>query len=417
MRPLTSIDAIAFAELLSRCRDAGEHPAYPPNGAFVDLERDGRHYWYYKGYERATDGAPARQTLKYVGLVGDPDVDEAARKHDREREAFKSRRDLAARLRRAGLPTPQPVEGAVAEVLQREGYLANGSCLVGSVAFQTYAGLLGVRLPEAGFRTEDLDVAQPPGVIVPPDGQPLRLLEALRAVDTTFEPIHDQRHPTLIAGFRNRSAFKVEFLTTVRSQSDAAAFLVPLSASSSVGAQSLKYLEYLMKEPDTSVVLYGAGVVVPVPQPMRFACHKLIVSVLRSAPGQAVGSPEKALKDVQQAETLIAASIHARQSTALGAAWLEAWNRGPNWKRVLRSGSLKLKPDALSTLAEGCIEASALDGSACPFDDAGRARQSLLSGRSDCGPGAGGGVEQTMKPKSLQPRPRSRKRTDGGLEG
>ena len=72
MRPLASIDAIAFAELLSRCRDAGGHPAYPPNGAFVDLERDGRHYWYYKGYERATDGATARQTLKYVGLVGDP---------------------------------------------------------------------------------------------------------------------------------------------------------------------------------------------------------------------------------------------------------------------------------------------------------------------------------------------------------
>ena len=149
---------------------------------------------------------------------------------------------------------------------------------------------------------------------------------------------------------------------------------------------------------------------------MRFACHKLIDSVLRSAPGQAVGSPEKALKDVQQAEPLIAASIHARQSTALEAAWLEAWNRGPSWKKFLRSGSLKLKPDPLSTLAEGCIEASALDGSACPFDDAGRARQALLLDRSDSASGAGGGGEQAMKPKSVEPRPRSQKRTDGDLE-
>ncbi len=59
MRPLASIDAIAFAELLSRCRDAGGHPAYPPNGAFVDLERDGRHYWYY--YQAAIKLRPARQ--------------------------------------------------------------------------------------------------------------------------------------------------------------------------------------------------------------------------------------------------------------------------------------------------------------------------------------------------------------------
>ena len=86
MRPLSSIDAIAFSELRGLCRSETRGSPYTPNGAFVRQDRGGRLHWYYKGYERPVDGSPGRQTLKYVGAVGDPAIDQAAVEHERRRE-------------------------------------------------------------------------------------------------------------------------------------------------------------------------------------------------------------------------------------------------------------------------------------------------------------------------------------------
>jgi hypothetical protein len=66
------------------------------------------------------------------------------------------------------------------------------------------------------------------------------------------------------------------------------------------GAQGIPYLDYLLKAPVRATYLHDDGISVMVPQPARFALHKLIVAANRD-----VGAQAKARKDVAQAASLI----------------------------------------------------------------------------------------------------------------
>ena len=71
----------------------------------------------------------------------------------------------------------------------------------------------------------------------------------------------------------------------------------------------LRYLDFLLYQEVNAVALHGAGVPINVPDPTRFALHKLIVAQLRH---QGVArSAAKSRKDLQQAQALIA--VLARQ--------------------------------------------------------------------------------------------------------
>ena len=67
-------------------------------------------------------------------------------------------------------------------------------------------------------------------------------------------------------------------------------------------AQALRFLDFLIREPEPAVLLYGPGIYVNVPAPQRYAIHKLIVS-RRRREGAA-----KRDKDLHQAEALHRAS-------------------------------------------------------------------------------------------------------------
>ena len=134
-----------------------------------------------------------------------------------------------------------------------------------------------------------------------------------------------------------------------------------------LGAQRLRFLDYLIADPVPSLVLHDAGVAVTVPQPMRYAVHKLMLAALRGSGAGAAASP-KSVKDLAQAELLVEAAPAARAEIELGTAWLDAWGRGPAWRKVLREGTLKLLMPPLQGLASAVIESAALSGAACPFD-------------------------------------------------
>lgn len=67
---------------------------------------------------------------------------------------------MVSSLRRAGLPGPDPFAGDVTKALAKAGLFRLRSVLIGSVAFSTYAEMLGVRLPAAAMQTGDADFAQ-----------------------------------------------------------------------------------------------------------------------------------------------------------------------------------------------------------------------------------------------------------------
>ena len=241
--------------------------------------------------------------------------------------------------------------------------------LVGSIAYQSYAGLLGVRFPDAQYRTGDLDLAQDHGVSVALDDQVAPLVDVLRAVDPSFMPTEAWHSPNVVSGYRNAAGFKVEFLTTSRGKAEYRDRLAKMPALGGVGAQPLPFLDFLIREPVRSVLLHDAGVGVIVPAPARFAVHKLIVASRRE-------NRAKVNKDLAQAETLIEALSDGGRSTDLGLAWTEAFSRGPSWRQSLARGAFRLPDQAAEALKIAAIQV-ATAGTDVGFERGRAARETL----------------------------------------
>jgi hypothetical protein len=253
--------------------------------------------------------------------------------------------------------------------------------LVGSLAYQTYTGILGARLPGELMRTEDVDVAQFYGVSAFIEDQMPDLGDLLKAVDPTFGPVFAGNGGNLISAFRNATGFKIEFLTPNRGAKEFSMKLARMPAlGPSIGAQVLRYLDFLIREPVRSVLLHESGVGVLVPAPERYAVHKLIVATQRTALGA-----EKASKDIDQASALIDAFDLRKRNADLGFSWIEAWKRGRGWQRRLALGAMRLSDERFAKLSEGVMQAAKLEGNGGDRFGLGSGREGLLSAAGKSG--------------------------------
>ena len=125
----------------------------------------------------------------------------------------------------------------------------------------------------------------------------------------------------------------VDFLAPKMRETDDVLMLQPLG----VYAQTLTYLNFLIAEPIPAVALYRSGTLVQIPQPERYAVHKLIVAQRRP-----IGSEAKARKDLAQAELLIRILAEDRPY-ALEEALERAMAAGPKWRDAIGK-SLRQKP-------------------------------------------------------------------------
>ena len=82
-----------------------------------------------------------------------------------------------------------------------------------------------------------------------------------------------------------------------------------------MAAQALKFLDYLLEAHIPAGVINGGGVLVNVPDPARYAFHKLLVSRSRD-----LGSQMKVEKDLYQAVQLMNMLIEDRPGD-LSLAW------------------------------------------------------------------------------------------------
>jgi hypothetical protein len=102
--------------------------------------------------------------------------------------------------------------------------------------------------------------------------------------------------------------------------------------------QPLAFLDYLLEDLSQAVVFSTEHIVlVNVPNPIRFAVHKLIVSAERQGTYRL-----KAAKDIAQAAHLFA-TLMKQQTDGIGAALEKAHRRGPGWAQRLSQGSAKLQ--------------------------------------------------------------------------
>lgn len=343
-----------YAELLQQALDAAFDEQFPENGSFVTKTLKGRKYWYYEGYETTSGGATAaRKYSKYVGPQDDPEIAKRVEAFRSAKTSFKERRSLVVSLRDIGLPTPPTFVGDVIEALWKAGIFRLRGVLVGTLAYQTYAGLLGVRLPAASIMTGDVDFAQFHAVSMLVEDSMPPMLETLQAVDKTFrERPHLNRLAT--TAYFNAKNFSVEFLTPNRGCNDNTGKPAKMPALGGASAQSLRFLDFLIRRPTQAVLLHKGGVPVTVPAPERYAVHKLIVAVLRKEDPNGLA---KSRKDIQQAGHLIEAlTLNSRQAD-LGFAWMEAWDRGSHWQKNLGAGRKRITPVQTGLLQASVKEA------------------------------------------------------------
>jgi hypothetical protein len=312
----------AYAELLDRAASAAFDEAFAEIGDFTPKTIRGRRYWYFQSQ---TDEGRRQH---YVGPET-PELLERIAKHRQSRDDQRERRALVSTLvRSAGLPPSLPQIGDVVAALARAGVFRLRGVLIGTVAYQTYGGLLGTRLPAAAIQTGDVDVAQFANVSIALEDKTPTMLEVLRQVDPSFRPVpnaHDHRRTT---SYQARRGLRVEFLTpNIGPDTEAPKTLRALGTD----AQPLRFLDFLIHEPVPAVLLHETGIYVTVPAPERYALHKLIVAQRRR------DTSTKRNKDIEQAQSLL--NVLAEQRPVeLRAAWEEAYKRGKKWQRHLGEG-------------------------------------------------------------------------------
>jgi hypothetical protein len=190
----------------------------------------------------------------------------------------------------------------------------------------------------------DFDLAQAHGLSVAVGDSTPAMEDVLRAVDATFRPAPNLGDPTLAMAFVNKERFRVEFLTSHRGRDEHGAKPARLPALGGVGAQPLRFLDFLIHEPVAAALLHRAGVLVNVPSPQRYAVHKLILSTRRRE------GAVKVDKDIAQAAALIE-TLAEKRAPDLRDAWREAAARGPKWRKGLADGAAMLPEEARKALA------------------------------------------------------------------
>ncbi|MEO1370032.1 MAG: GSU2403 family nucleotidyltransferase fold protein [Acidobacteriota bacterium] len=208
----------------------------------------------------------------------------------------------------------------VVEVLADAGVFRLGGVLVGTHAFGPYGNMLGIRWARSMLRTHD--IAQDPvvGVGLQGDAGPS---------DVPAAPVHsklgffgiptlDPRQPS--ASFKIRGQeLRVDFLTPLVGPPRPGS--VHLS-SLRVSAQPLRLLDYLIEKPVQALILgRRRALLVNVPDPARFALHKLWTSGRRAASFHA-----KAVKDLVQASALLE-FLAAERTVDVERAWEDVGHR------------------------------------------------------------------------------------------
>ena len=300
-------------------------------GGFAKKRVSGADYWYFKTSETA---AGQREYSVGPDTPATKSVIEAYQKGRVEVEAVESGIDrICAMLRQGGATTTDTASARVIAGLGSAGVFRLGAVLVGTHAFITLGNVLGVRW-SSGMRTEDIDVLASPVLEVAVGEVAADLPATLESLNMGFLPVPglDSRAPETSFKVRGKT-LRVDLLTPARGRRDGTPILIPRLKAS---AQPLEFLDYLLESPVDTPLIDGKATQVKIPDPARFALHKLIVSVDRS-----IAMQTKAGKDRQQAAEMIEVLMEDRPGDIELA--IESINRRPaGWRKKLRDGLARL---------------------------------------------------------------------------
>jgi hypothetical protein len=298
-------------------------------GSFSTKQVKGTTQWYFSFRE-----PDQRLRQIYVG----PDNEEVRRlvTKSREEAPLEQLKPLAKSALALGCTPTQRKHLSVILRINEFGFFRAGGVLVGTHAFLSYANQLGLRwngsdqtadvdFPHAG---RNISVALPATVRAQPHS-------ALVTMKEGFLPLVQYRGATG-ASYRHpkEPEFQIDFLTTRVADNEEPIEIENLD----VALQPLRFMEFSLENIQQATLFDPTGrcVVVSLPEPARYAVHKLLIIGERAGRFKA-----KISKDLAQAASLLE-YFQMADRDAVRAAWADALARGPGWRRRALEGKKAL---------------------------------------------------------------------------
>ena len=319
--PAAAQAAFAGLDTAARQAELSRSVANLPGG--FAMKRDGaRGYWYYQ--VKMPNGQPQQV---YVGPDDEPTRRLMADHADPHKRLAQSGLVRMARAAVAYGCAEIPLKHArVIGRLGDYGFFSAGGILVGTHSFLAYQNHFGVRWTAGAF-TLDLDFAHAGRnlSIAFPSNLTLDAKPTIDSLNIGFIPVQSNTTFKKL----DEPDFDLDFLTTMGRAGDEPVYLAALNLT----LQPLKFMELSLEDPMRATLLTRNGpLVVNLPQPHRFALHKLIVHGERP-----VAQRVKANKDLAQAGALIDYLLD-NDGDELIRTWEDVVGRGPGWARRLLAG-------------------------------------------------------------------------------
>ena len=313
-----------YAELLDQLLALeGQRSIANLRGGFASKTLNARRYWYFQ-YRDINQ----RVRQVYIGPDNDTARRFVERFGDKREQVVPDERQierLCGMLRQGGM---RPADAGVFRILRAladGGLFRQGAVLVGTHAFVAIGGLLGVRWANPSMQTQDIDVARDNSVdLALPPRESIDLPAVLESLEMGFLPVPalNPRSPSTSFKIRGRD-LRLDLLTPSKTTRSKPVYFDAIKAA----AQPLRFLDYLMERPERAAFIGRSALLVNIPDPARFALHKLVVSRMRPAAFQA-----KASKDREQAARLLEDRRFDVES-----AWEAIQDRGERWARLVLS--------------------------------------------------------------------------------
>lgn len=298
------------------------------SGCFVTKEVKGESYSYFQ----VSDPGGAKRQI-YLGRK-DAVLDRVAARHRTERgdraadEA--SVRRVCSILRAGGALATDAASARVLRGLADAGVFRLEGVLVGTHAFVVLGNVLGARWSGAWLRTQDIDIAAEAAMSVAVRDAAGDVPATLEALEMGFLPVPqlDPRSPSTSFKVRGQG-LRLDLVTPAPNPRRTAPVALPRLKAA---AQPLPFLDFLVQRPVRAAVVNGGGILVNVPDPARFAFHKLIVAGARGA-----FLHVKRDKDLHQAGQIFGVLVEERPDD-VRLAGEEIHRRGRGWVRRVKAG-------------------------------------------------------------------------------
>ena len=264
-------------------------------GSFVTKIINNKKYWYFQisigskkmQHSLGPDSEEVREKIK-----------QEVELKKQEQSAIKNREELVSMLTRSQAVSINGEDGAVFSLLERSGLFLTGAALIGSHAFGVYSNMLGVKWKSELFRTTDIDICENKSISIGLIPKEINLKKEIINSNMGFFEVPALNNKQTSTSFKIRgSLLEVDILTPLIGKPSSSPVYIP---SLKTYAEPVRYLDYLLKDIQPAVLIFGRGILVNVPSPAYYAIHKVVVSCCRP-----VAFQTKSLKDISQAEQLL----------------------------------------------------------------------------------------------------------------